>query len=250
MARRNAFTLVELLVVIGIISILAALLLPALQRAMVAARAVDCASRQKQVGLAVLFYNEEWDGFAPTRRFSPTSSWVEMRERGWIDLLWHYPYEDTPRPAVKGQPQKYYKTVFNCTDPIREFNGSGVSSSWSNGWCFSFNHWLKKKEGDPVYEDQNVASAYFKRMSKPSVTLVILESGYWQSSSGRWIYGSSFSKALTHSSNMIPYSHNGSITTTFLDGHVQSMNESGWPVESFDTTLFWWGKAGVFWHGF
>src|SRR5206468_34674 len=61
----RAFTLVELLVVIGIIAVLVGMLLPALNRARQQAVSVQCMSNLKQVGLAALMYAHENHGWFP-----------------------------------------------------------------------------------------------------------------------------------------------------------------------------------------
>jgi len=58
----RAFTLVELLVVIGIISVLIALLLPALTAAKESAKRIKCMSNLRQISVAVRMYTQEWRG--------------------------------------------------------------------------------------------------------------------------------------------------------------------------------------------
>jgi prepilin-type N-terminal cleavage/methylation domain-containing protein len=71
-ASGKIFTLVELLVVIAIIAILAALLLPAVGQVRTRAKAINCASNQKQVGTVYVYYADDNRNIWPVMYYDGT----------------------------------------------------------------------------------------------------------------------------------------------------------------------------------
>lgn len=69
------FTLIEMLVVISIIGVLAALLMPALQRSIASARALSCVNNLKQLGIGVFAYSESFNGVFATIDANTGLSW-------------------------------------------------------------------------------------------------------------------------------------------------------------------------------
>ena len=73
--RRAGFTLVELLVVIGIIAVLMSILMPVMGRARKAAREVACMSNVRQLSHAMMSYSDTYRGFTMPIVFTPGEYW-------------------------------------------------------------------------------------------------------------------------------------------------------------------------------
>ena len=74
--NHRAFTLVELLVVIGIIALLISILLPALSKAREQANTIKCAANLHNIGLGINIYISEWKGKYPAAYLYVNQSWA------------------------------------------------------------------------------------------------------------------------------------------------------------------------------
>lgn len=90
-APRPGFTLVELLVVLGVIAVLLAVLLPALQAARQQADRLKCTSNLRQHGASVALYASDNRGFWPPQNHAWTAAGGGgARSRRWHDYLGRY----------------------------------------------------------------------------------------------------------------------------------------------------------------
>ncbi|MFG0247909.1 MAG: prepilin-type N-terminal cleavage/methylation domain-containing protein [Phycisphaeraceae bacterium JB051] len=121
MKRKHAFTLIELLVVISIISLLIAILLPALGNARKASRTTQCLARLKQISVAMVGYYADYDGQLPNGANSTFGGY------GWSNQLAIYlgaPGGERPFEA-HAKPVFHPNNVYTCPEqPEGLFNGN------------------------------------------------------------------------------------------------------------------------------
>ena len=141
----RAFTLVELLVVIGIIAVLISILLPALNTARRQANAVRCLSNLRQVGNCIMLYARDYKGVVPLIRGESNDGSPEFNsgtDKGalyWTDWLMPYFNKNavsTGSPTV-AQFDAAQKTVFwgcpNWIPPVTATGGYGYQYSAEHG---------------------------------------------------------------------------------------------------------------------
>ena len=178
---RNAFTLVELLVVIGIIALLISILLPALNKAREQAKTIVCASNEKQILLAWQMYISENKNHTPAwppvgQDYPGTGGSPFMRGLGYYmdstrgglgvirydqGSLWRYMTAGLHYSGAKAgntstvlpPPEALYR-VMNCPTDV-DFRDVGRGGSINNGASFERNYsysWNGQfwAGGDPV----------------------------------------------------------------------------------------------------
>lgn len=128
--KHRAFSLVEVLVVITIISALVAIALPVLGRARENGRRASCKSNMRQIGLALQMYRQDWDGMDPDKGLRLSHSQMGLPDRpdpimfnyGLGRQVWFCPSGVIYRPDLGST---YYLMFFmsEYADPSRDWEG-------------------------------------------------------------------------------------------------------------------------------
>ncbi len=218
--KKASFTLVELLVVIAIIGILAAMLLPALQKAKGQALLIACSNNVKTLGLAATMYAMENDDYLPTYDNGNVSSDWRLRYIKWHDYV--YPYMGGGSEVIQGCSLidgSYPKPAFACP-----------SQATTLKYHYGLNYYLGRSSSDG---NQN---QYIGKLTKPSERAMIIDRDNSSGSSKSYILETDTAYALAR--------HESKRNVAFVDGHVETRRFSAIPTNR--NGYFWGRNPGVY----
>lgn len=122
--RRSGFTLVELLIVIAIIALLAAILFPVFARARENARRSVCLGNLKQIGLALQQYTQDYDEKMPVQTYALTYNFMDASAGATSNSGWAGGTTNWPNALF---PYTKSTAIYSCPSALPIVNASGCS---------------------------------------------------------------------------------------------------------------------------
>jgi prepilin-type N-terminal cleavage/methylation domain-containing protein/prepilin-type processing-associated H-X9-DG protein len=232
--RPAGFTLIELLVVIAIIAILAAILFPVFAKAREKARQTTCLSNTKQIGMALMQYEQDWDEANPGVWFGPASAGAWSRPS---DATLYYKWMDAIFPYVKSE------QVFNCPSDgvnkkyvFRNRDGSNGYGSYAMSqayFCAGDNY-----TGPASDYNQGPFIMRIPMIQAPSTTVWIVDGGVpgikdpsWKSYEFWWCDPNEINSTFPTPKGTSPRNfqnivarHSDMVDVIYCDGHAKAVN--------------------------
>lgn len=245
---RSGFTLVELLVVIGIIALLVSILLPALNKARTSAQSLQCLSNLRQVGQAAMMFGTEH------RLLLPTGNWyrIDSESNPSVSGITNYgAISDylNMKTWTTGKSTAYTCPTLQGIAPALYFANTYAINYYGSSNPWNWTDTAMAGSGWPMHRLTDV--------SKPSEMVWFMDSyatDKYTGSSAGWFYyttlltsdqafavGDGAGTANQMFKNML-WPHNGSKNFVFVDGHAETVKKDMVPNinrNAFPQPQFW-----------
>jgi len=227
---RRGFTLIELLVVIAIIAILAAILFPVFARAREKARQASCQSNEKQIGLALLMYAQDYDEKFPLNWTGHCGAgpnfydWMEVTQpyiKNWQVYM-------CPSVAMPGPYSPEGLHIHQCALSLGRSHdgrhgGYALNCARGGGGC----GWAHASRGPGGARGCGAGTA-LGALPKPAETAMVVETnigcrmvcGAWHMDTQGW------NPWGVPQANAGRFQHNDGMNICFADGHVKWLQMS------------------------
>ncbi|HWL54675.1 MAG TPA: prepilin-type N-terminal cleavage/methylation domain-containing protein [Chthoniobacteraceae bacterium] len=205
----SGFTLVEVIVAIGVLIILAALILPVTLRQMEAGRSAACVAKLKNLGVAIrLWRNENNDALVPSTNVLAWRPSRHLYEAGAISS----PVE-MMCPSVNTLAKGAWADVVNNW-------GSAYQIAFYNQPISYGVNTIAFNQSTPKGWGSNITSSYRMFIGKESHVPIFFDSKAWQANSTVWA-----DNELRLGRFAFPHSNRSNVL--FLDGHVEGLDRQG-----------------------
>lgn len=227
MSRRrsssSAFTLIELLVVISIISVLVAILLPALSSARMTARTIQCRNQMRQILLGTEMYANDYKDYLP------------------LGDAWYWPGPNAAYGGRLGGMGEYIGHLWDLNDAVRDSLATcpqAQQDAYTRRWNFNPTMAINSYVGgmNPSYNLSYVASRR-SDVQRPSDVMLYIDSFPEAYSQGHAYYRPAVSQSAVA---QLAYPHQDSVNAAYLDGHVGGMQKD-LMLQLNDHRYIFWG---------
>lgn len=223
LVKVRAFTLIELLTVIAIIGILAAIIIPVVGKVREAARASQCLSNIRQIAMALNMFADDHREFYPT---VGNNDWIKSASAvptGEMPGIFDYLAGQRVSTAVYWA---HWNNRFRGTALICPTNEARNPSPYSYGLNEMLTERIPARQVPGMGASKNFAARW--RVTSPSQAMLVIESNQWRAK----LPGSTGGEEPVR----IPR-HGSQINLAYVDGHVGKIRYEDIPTSA--DTNFW-----------